>query len=71
MKKVFILALLLAWAICPVKSTAANKDARMDKKLLTNADPFILYHDGVYYAYDKSAYPTPQTEIINKSYSFE
>ena len=27
-------------------------------------------YDGVYYAYDKSAYPTPETEIINKGYSF-
>ena len=27
-------------------------------------------YDGVYYAFDKSAYPTPQTEIINKNYNF-
>jgi hypothetical protein len=27
-------------------------------------------YDGVYYAYDKSAYPTPETDMINKGYSF-
>ena len=27
-------------------------------------------YDGVYYAYDKAAYPTPQTKIINENYNF-
>lgn len=27
-------------------------------------------YDGVYYAFDKSGYPTPETDIINKGYSF-
>ena len=43
--------------------------------LLTQAQldgyaPSNSAYNGVYYAYDKAEYPTPQTEIINKNYNF-
>jgi len=49
----FVLAPLLPASAAAGKSTAptSNSMNTSEKKLLTNADPFILCHNGVYYAY--------------------